>query len=78
MEDLRDLMRIKVYHDNTTDIYLIAARKYSFWSLYKEYNEYKLLKDEIDKELAQIDEEISSFNEDKQKKIREIGRPNEQ
>ena len=72
MEDLIDLANQKIYHDNTTDIYLIAARRYSFWMIYETYDEYKHVKKEMQQEKEKADMVIKEFPEDKQTKIREI------
>ena len=72
MERLHDLANQKIYHDNTTDIYLIAARRYSFWMLHERYPENQAFKRDILAEMAKADEAIRQFEEDKQVKIREV------
>ena len=72
MERLYDLANQKIYHDNTTDIYLIAARRYSFWMLHERYPENQAFKLDILAEMAKADETIRQFGEDKQAKIREV------
>jgi len=72
MEFLHSESSRKIYHDNTTDLYLIAARRYAFWFLHKTYEENKLFKKEIQEEIKKADEKIKQFDEENQKKIREI------
>jgi len=72
MEHLHSESSRKIYHDNTTDLYLIAARRYAFWFLHETYEENKLLKKEIKEEIKKADEKIKQFDEENQKKIREI------
>jgi len=72
MERLYDLANQKIYYDNTTDIYLIAARRYSFWMLHERYPENQALKIDILAEIAKADEVIRKFGEEKQAKIREV------
>lgn len=72
MEHLHSESSRKIYHDNTTDLYLIAARRYAFWFLHETYEENKLFKKEIQEEIKKADEKIKQFDEENQKKIREI------
>ena len=72
MEHLYSESSRKIYHDDPTDLYLIAARRYAFWFLHETYEENQLFKKEIQEEIKKADEKIKQFDEDNQSKIREI------
>ena len=72
MEHLHSESSRKIYHDNTTDLYLIAARRYAFWFLHETYEENKLFKKEIQEEIKKADEKIKQFDEENQKKLEKL------
>ncbi len=72
MDALEQLGREKVYYDNTVDYHLIIARWTAFWKIYKDYDENKEIKDEIQKKIEEQEEKIKELNEDVRKKINEV------